>query len=87
MCEAFVKSPVTTAATKKVINVAKKRQAIAFFKKNQYCLPNGVSLRFQHKKLHSSFLSFSYNFGYCLPQHVNLMLGCLAFQMTLPHQI
>lgn len=87
MCVAFVKSPVTTAATKKVINVAKKRQAIAFFKKNQYCVPNGVSLRFQHKKLHLSGFSFSYNFGYCLPQHLKLMLQCSALQMTLSHQI
>ena len=87
MCEAFVKSPVTTAATKKVINVAKKRQAIAFFKKNQYCSPNGVSLRFQHKKLHLSILFFSYNFGYFLLQHSKLMLQFLAFQMTLSHQI
>ena len=81
MCEAFVKSPVTTAATKKVINVAKTRQAIAFFKKNQYCLPNGVSLRFQHRKLHLSVLFFSYNVGYFLLQHSKLMLGALALHL------
>ena len=82
MCEAFVKSPVTTAATKKVINVAKKRQAIAFLKKNQYCLPNGVRLRFQHKKLHLFGLFFLYNVGYCLLQHLRLMLGSLPLGVT-----